>query len=404
MTSTVHYVSELQSFPVAMKSFNDYFALGFSWTPFNMKSKVDITKNEVLVLHKANPEKLAVLQLLRNIKSKPHLCAVPILILSQALCEDAKKLLDSYDFIWHSEAPFNSHDYFSKLKELYKFSEVNQITLKLFTFVKIKISKSEPDAALEKIKNLEEVYSNSYQLNFMYAEIYRLKKDYTKAIEHAELAKKSLPDSLEINSLLTALYKESGQDEKLEGLLEETLELAKIQMTNLLHWGDQYLQNGDDEKALKTFKAAIAMDPEREKAQQGVVAANILAGKSDITESLPVDIIGAIEIARICNLNGIAMVNKGEFSAAERLYSNAVNFVPKNQGQNKLYYNLGLCMKKSDDLEKAKMYFQKSSQVSSEPYEKAKAQIKWVEKAIQEKSKKSEETKTIDYSTWKPKS
>jgi tetratricopeptide (TPR) repeat protein len=396
----IHYVSEAKDFPMSMATFNSFFKMGFIWEPFSMKSKIDFTAGELIVLHNLNPEKLTVLQLLRNIKSKPIFSGVPILILSRELCQDAKRLLDSYDFVWHSEAPFNSNDYFSKLLKIADFSKTNNMMLRLFAFVKVKIAKNDPDEAYKKLEDLRKSYGNEYQINLMLTEIFRLKKDLQKAIEHAEKAKEKVPHSLEVNALLTALYQESGQTDKLTGLLEETTELAKIQMTNFLHWGDQYIKEGDDQKANRTFHAALKLDPEKEKAKQGLVAANILAGKSDITEDLPSTSFDAIEIARICNLNGIAMVNSENFAAAERLYSNAIKFIPKEKGQHKVYYNLGLCMKKSDELEKAKIYFEKSAKVSPQDSEKARAQLKWIDKTIEEEKKKLEDS-AIDYSSFK---
>jgi Flp pilus assembly protein TadD len=89
-----------------------------------------------------------------------------------------------------------------------------------------------------------------------------------------------------------------------------------------------------------------------------------------------------LELARLCNLKGIAMAKSGSFAAAEKLYKNAMKFLPDDEVVYKLWFNLGLSMKLKKDYKKALFYFEKAKKSAPNDFEKVALQIRIMKDAL----------------------
>lgn len=127
--------------------------------------------------------------------------------------------------------------------------------------------------------------------------------------------------------------------------------------------------------AITAFEAALEKEPENQRAKQGILAANLVEGRTNLAGSSELASSQSMEIARMFNLKGISMAESGHFRTAERLYNNAMKILPNKEIAYKLWLNLGLCMKKKGDLAAALAYFEKCQELAPPHYKRAESQI-----------------------------
>jgi tetratricopeptide (TPR) repeat protein len=197
------------------------------------------------------------------------------------------------------------------------------------------------------------------------------------------------PKSLEVSNLLASIYYKKGDTENYNAIVQQTLRLAEIHLQNLLHWGDVYLEQGNVQRSITAFEAALEKEPENQRAKQGILAANLVEGRTNIAGTAEIASAQSMEIARMFNLKGISMAESGHFRTAERLYNNAMKILPNKEIAYKLWLNLGLCMKKKGDLPAALAYFEKCQELAPPHYKRAEAQIL----ALKDELKKEESSK-----------
>lgn len=403
---TIYYISENDEFSSTMEAYNLFFNQGINWTTFSLDEYRQGKASSIIVIHNNEPEKLSVINLIRQIRTTPEFSSCPILLVTPKLHDDALKILDSYDFIWTYNTPFVSGDFFDQIRIITNYRDNNCNVLQLYSSIKKSISLKNTNDAIADFNLLKEKYTHDYQINLMHAEIKTLEKQFNEAIEYAEKAKDIFPYSIEINSLLAKLYMHKNDKINLEKTIEDSLNITEVQLANYLYWGNYYLINGETNKAKGSYETALSIEPESEKARHGIVATNILSGKEDLSDGLNGIDIGIFDIARICNIKGITMVNNKQYQTAQTLYLNAVKFLPgKSQSVHKLYYNLGLCLKKAGNLVGAHEYFTTCYKISKSQNLDAKKQMTYIESLLGNVAKASKnlpQTK-LDYTRDKKK-
>lgn len=141
--------------------------------------------------------------------------------------------------------------------------------------------------------------------------------------------------------------------------------------------------NGEIIKSKSAYEGALKIDSNNIKAKQGMFAANLISGKSKIALDCLDSATESIEIARICNLKGIKMVESGSYDVAERLYKNAVKLIRNNKEVvYKLWLNLGLCAKKNSDYKEALKCFEKCKDSAPKDYTKVDQHINAIKKLL----------------------
>ena len=77
-------------------------------------------------------------------------------------------------------------------------------------------------------------------------------------------------------------------------------------------------------------------------------------------------------------------------SKLDQRYKNAIDFLPNKDVAHKLWYNLGLCLKKKGDLAKAIEMFEKSAALAPQDFDKVGLQIRNLTQRLKEQEDKDE--------------
>jgi tetratricopeptide (TPR) repeat protein len=240
---------------------------------------------------------------------------------------------------------------------------------------------------------LADRFQHSLRYHIWVAQVHLGLKELDRALDAALLAQKMRPKSLEVSNLLASIYFKKGDTDNYNAIVQQTLRLAEIHLQNLLHWGDVYLEQGNVQRSITAFEAALEKEPENQRAKQGILAANLVEGRTNIAGTADIASAQSMEIARMFNLKGISMAESGHFRTAERLYNNAMKILPNKEIAYKLWLNLGLCMKKKGDLPAALAYFEKCQELAPPHYKRAEAQIA----ALKDELKKEESSKDFSH-------
>lgn len=237
--------------------------------------------------------------------------------------------------------------------------------------------------AKESMETLQESWKFPFRLLMLQTQIAMGSKDYRGAAHHIETALGHVPQSIEAKNLEAILFLKMGDKQKYDECIESSIKLAEVHLNNLLHWGDTYLDQGKTGKSSTAYAKVLEGDSTNSRAAIGLLANNLLEGKRNVK---PPDGVTGVELARSFNLRGIAMVSQGNFKVAEKLYQNSMAMLNDTSVAFKLWLNLGPCMKKKGDLDKAVDYFEKCDRIAPEGFDRAKAQIKQIEnqKAVME--------------------
>ena len=219
---TIYYISENDEFSSTMEAYNLFFNQGINWASFSLDEYKQDKASSIIVIHNNEPEKLSVINLIRQIRTTPEFSSCPILLVTPKLHDDALKILDSYDFIWTYNTPFISGDFFDQIRLIIDYKNNNINVLQLFSKIKNSISLKNTNDAIADFDLLKKKYTHDYQINLMHAEIKTLEKKFDEAVKYAEKAKDT-PYSIEINSLLAKLYMHKNDKINLEKTIEDNL-------------------------------------------------------------------------------------------------------------------------------------------------------------------------------------
>lgn len=162
----------------------------------------------------------------------------------------------------------NNQRYNEAIKEYAKISPQSPI----YFMAQLKISsiymqERQNQKALEKLKNLLELYPNDYQVLFNLGEISRIMNQPEKAIKYYNKALKSAPEVAKqdwtIYYALGMAYERSGQWNKAEEVLQEALKISNRHPFVLNYLGYSWLQhNENSNEALYMIFEAYRQNPE----------------------------------------------------------------------------------------------------------------------------------------------
>lgn len=372
-----------------LQLFIEFYQMPYGLTDFQNAALVDSTDGDVLVVCNCDPERLDGVQKLQKIRSLPELSATPIIFLSENLSEHASILYQDLDLIFRSELPFQSGHFFSTIEKVQAFVLNNQDVLNGIRQIHEDISVKKFKSAFQTLNRIAKQYPSEFRLNLLFGRLYLEGSNFEKAMHFTKRSLHLSPKSLEANNLLASIYFKMGDKTAYRQAIDHTTKMAEIILQNLIHWGDIYLEKGNSKKSITAYEAALEKDPNNLAVKQGLLAAQLIEGRSSITESREFAENQSMELARLFNLKGISMAEAGNYPAAERLYKNAINLLPYENLEHKLWLNLGLCMKKKGNLQRAAEYFEKSDRCAPPEYNRAQSQLKAVEQQIQSDQERS---------------
>ncbi|WP_141734818.1 tetratricopeptide repeat protein [Oligoflexus tunisiensis] len=373
--STIHLIHHSDDLIQALNGYKKLLGWQHDWKVPQKGELPDLNLHDFFIVYNRDPEKLDGLRAAQHLRSHPDTFAVPILFLSDRLSDYAQLLYDDLDFIWHCEQPFHSRRFFDTVAKVQAYIAANVGFLKQANETLASIAAGQFAEAKKILNVLADRFQNSLRYQIWVAQVHLGLKELDRALDAALLAQKMRPKSLEVANLLASIYFKKGDTENYNVIMLQTLRLAEIHLQNLLHWGDVYLEQGNVDRSITAFEAALEKEPENQRAKQGILAANLVEGRTNIAGTMEIASTQSMEIARMFNLKGISMAESGHFRTAERLYNNAMKILPNKEIAYKLWLNLGLCMKKKGDLPAALAYFEKCQELAPPHYKRAEAQI-----------------------------
>ena len=328
------------------------------------------------------PERLEGIMAINAFRQHLGHVAVPIILLTEELSPEAATLMHDHPFIHICLLPFDSHAFFSLVSELDRWMTKHATLMEQHYLFESKMKEGDFSEAIKMCKPINDLNRNRFWNAMRLARCHFALEELEEAKQHAQKCFKIRPDSLEVNSLLARIYQLQGDSIGASKFVDRMARMSEIYLQNLIHWGGVYGERGDGRKAMAAYGAALDTDPNSAPAQEGLLAAALLEGKGELVKDVIQQQSGTIQIARVCNLRGIAAANAGNFEVAERLYGNAMHLLPDEQdAEHKLWMNLGLCMKKKGDAEKALEYFEKCQRTAPPGYDRVN---EWVERTQQE--------------------
>jgi tetratricopeptide (TPR) repeat protein len=373
--STIHLIHHSDDLVQALNGYKKLLGWQHDWKVPQKGDSPDLDLHDFFLVYNRDPEKLDGLRAAQHLRSNPETFAVPILFLSDKLSDYAQLLYDDLDFIWHCEQPFHSRRFFDTVAKVQAFITANVVFLKQANETMAALANGQFAEAKKTLNILADRFQNSLRYHIWVAQVHLGLKELDRALDAALQAQKMQPKSLEVANLLASIYFKKGDTENYNAVMQQTIRLAEIHLQNLLHWGDVYLEQGNVDRSITAFEAALEKEPENQRAKQGILAANLVEGRTNIAGTMEIASAQSMEIARMFNLKGISMAESGHFRTAERLYNNAMKILPNKEIAYKLWLNLGLCMKKKGDLPAALAYFEKCQELAPPHYKRAEAQI-----------------------------
>ena len=151
--------------------------------------------------------------------------------------------------------------------------------------------------------------------------------------------------------------------------------LNPTNVERLVCLGNLYLESNDLEAAKENFSEAMRLNPKSEEVIAGNAKVSLLIDDIDealalIANSKPHDIASIFNTAAVLKSR-----NEKDFKSAMRLYELAIPVLEgKPKILSRIYFNMGLSFKKSDNKDKALELFEKSAELDPE-FDKAKVQI-----------------------------
>ncbi|MBQ47382.1 MAG: hypothetical protein CMP10_07915 [Zetaproteobacteria bacterium] len=390
----------------ALLEYRKQFKQKWKWANFSKDIAIDVENGQFIVVHNQVPESLDAIRMVQRVREMNDYCHVPIIFLSSPFSEEVQNIYDDLDLMWMVPLPFDSCKFFEALAEVERYTFKNKKILEIRRRIQKALNENKYDTALEYTQKIAKHYSNKFVLNMLIARAYEGLRKFDKALDYVNQALNIRSKSLEASNLKASILRKKGDHKGAENLLEQTMKLAEVHLKNLIHWGDVYMEEGSEDKSITAYERALDMEDENVKAREGLFAANLIAGKVEVAKKVMANGAKSFEIARVCNLRGISMAEKGQYKCAERLYSNAVSFLPDDKKiEHKLWMNLGLCMKKNGEMQAALDYFKKCKEKAPQGYVRVDEQIVFVETEIKKKllaktrtSRSTLDGGTLDYS------
>lgn len=373
----IHLINASKPLVMALEAYHKFLKLPYDFQEHEKGTNLSLDNLDIILVHNKDPESLGALFYIKKLREVCEQASIPILWLSEKLSRDAQFLLDEVEFVFPATLPFDSGQFFEEVDAIVQYIKDSIEVLEQRVKIAHLLVASKWQEALDLIKSIEPSLDNRLKLEILYGTCYAGLEEFETAIGHAEKAVDLNDRSMEAQTLLASLYKKVGEEERAAEVLANTTAIAEIHMENLIHWGDVYMDRGDPNKAARAYKGAGEIDDKEMRAREGLFAANLMSGKSHLIQQAQENLPQGMDVARFCNLRGIAMANAGNYKMAEILYHNAVKFVPKNRAVvHKLWMNLGLCMKKQGKYKEALIYFNKAKDAAPPEYDRVDDQIR----------------------------
>ena len=363
------------TFAVAAASFSKYFQVPCYIAKHDGKydpAKVQVTVIEVKVI---DPATLRFIEKVRQGRERIVFIYAP-----KSENSDIETVLENYVNVFYIEAHqvgdqliqafFDLHQKLASHEKFYLWAQKAEEA-----FLK--------DDAVGSLAISKKLLKSNYEPFLVYmlmARAYFASGATKEALGCSEKALKIKPQSLAAASLVAACHRKMGRSDLAMKVLEECSDGAENSMRFMMMLGHVKLDNGEVKQAKKIFQKAKKLDEEDKEADEGLLAVSLVEGDLKVAKSLQSNSLASMDMVRFLNLRAISFTNNRKFDMAEKLYLNAIEFLGDRPENYKIFFNLGICLKKAGDPAKALDYMQECEKRAPDTFMKVQDHIRVLKK------------------------
>ena len=302
--------------------------------------------------------------------------SLPLIVYApEAEDERIRLCLESMPFLHHIVSDQPQKEFVDSLVNTIKDLRSQKDFLKAVVAIEYALNTGKISEALPSIESVRSSDQDPYLTNLLLGRYYFACKEYDNALEYTEKSLEILPQSMPAAALLAASYQKLNQPMKAQEILEKFLPLAEASLDYLVLLGDIHFEQGHVEESRSLYSRAQALDPLNQNSRKGLLAISILEGDFSVKAEFITGKVLLLDLARFCNIRAIALVANSNFTLADKLYRNTAHLLSGSHEIYKIYFNQGLCHKKSGDFELAREYFLKCMDIAPGEFKRINQQI-----------------------------
>jgi tetratricopeptide (TPR) repeat protein len=310
---------------------------------------------------------VVLMQKLRDLSKAMH---VPVLIFAGRLGERDLALAKEFDIPDILLAPFEETKVRKKVEEMLRQENDMDSISRNLRKVETWLREGRVSEALSMITSCLKKGPEAAKSYYLYGEIWLL----TNKFEQAEKAfKESLrydPNFTRSTNGLGKCYLKTNKFDEAMAVFEGLHRKVPGNISRLVTMGNAYLDHGDEDKAKALFIQAQSLDKSNADAALGVGKIEFSNGNIGVASELFRASGKGEELASYYNGMAIALVSKGKYDEAIKLYLDALSAIPSNSKESLLHFNIALAYRKSGRCGDAADSFARAV-VSSPSYVKA---------------------------------
>ncbi|RYZ77956.1 MAG: hypothetical protein EOP06_29975, partial [Proteobacteria bacterium] len=278
-----------EEFLEALNAYNEFLDLGFEIERFVPGSRYKISDEVIFIGHNHTPEDMRITHKIVSVRNDPYHCAIPLIFVSEKLSEEVQNLYGDKEFVWECLVPFDSNKFLNLVTEIFTYKAANQDLLQTRTDLQVEITRPDYEKAEELIFTIEAAYPNLFNMLLLKGVVSTARGQYLDAELFLEEACTIKPHSFEANSQLAKVYHLARKFDEFEMVTARTSKAAEIYVRNLIHWGNIYLERGEEEKSMGAFERALEKDKGNVEATEGLLAASLMSGKLEMAQKVTQD-------------------------------------------------------------------------------------------------------------------
>lgn len=308
--------------------------------------------------------------LMQRIREKPKAMHIPILLFAGRLSDRDRALAREFDIPDFLIAPFDESKVEDKISRmLKKESELDTIEKNLRK-VESWNREGRVSESLSLISACLKRGPHAAKAHCLYGETWLIAEKYDQAVKAFEASLRYDSDFSRSRTGLAKAYLKIGNFDEAMKIFESLQKAIPGNIARMVSMGNAYLDHGDELKAEKIFTQAREVDRGHQDVSEGLGKiefnrGNIAAASAFFRASGKGE-----ELASYYNGMAIALVSKGDFDKAIKLYRDAIQAVPKSSKESLLHFNIGLAYKKGGQVAEAANSFARAL-ISNPGYLKA---------------------------------
>lgn len=303
-----------------------------------------------------------ILRLLHHLRQTPaHKDSVFVLVTPEIPPQLKPSLCEESGVAAAIGYPVASGAFISEIQKLAKESKLtHEVMKKKVRIFEMLATPGKADEALSEIELLAALNATPpFYMQYLRAVALEKMKKYREAIKAAANSTKLNPNFLSGWSILAKCYHHTKDNESAKQILMRALKIAEEHVDYLVQLGDIHFEEGKFDKSERFYRRALKVEPDNKDARAGVVATSLATGQQPSDEDLAY-FPSAFDLARVSNLKGVQLAHAEQYTSAQKLYENALIYLPIRDQAHRILFNLGLLMERWKKYEDALKYYEES--------------------------------------------